>query len=325
MSMIHKFHIIKRAYLRLFIGAVLLLGSRILFFMNGRFSEEFTGWVKITVQWSIDQEKAETDITAYLVSQWYLQNRVLLEVSDIGTNISIVTDMQSDEKVANLSKEIQQLLISEKFISGTDKIIQQSITWPSVGWYMQSTAIKALIIGLILMAVYMIFAFAAIRKYISPSVLAWVTIATMIFDISIPAGAYGFLMMVNSSITIDTIFIIAILTNMWYSINDTIIIFDRIRENMQTKWYHKGAVFGKIFEDSLWQTMRRSFGTVFSTLLVIIAMYILWTWAIKYFAFTMWIGVIAGSFSSIFIAAPLAYLIMGKYKEEKKAMLESKE
>jgi SecD/SecF fusion protein len=107
------------------------------------------------------------------------------------------------------------------------------------------------------MAIYMMFSFATIRKSVSPSVLAMVTIVTMVFDISIPAGAYGFLMMINSSITIDTVFIIAVLTNMGYSINDTIIIFDRIRENIQNK-NEKGIVYGKIFDDSLRQTMRRS-------------------------------------------------------------------
>jgi SecD/SecF fusion protein len=68
--------------------------------------------------------------------------------------------------------------------------------------------------------------------------------------------------------------------------------------------------------------MRRSIGTSLSTLLVIVAMYIFWTGAIKDFSFTIGIWVLVGSFSSIFIAAPLAYLVMGKYKKEKKAMLQ---
>ena len=98
---------------------------------------------------------------------------------------------------------------------------------------MQSSAKNALIIGLILMAIYMMISFASIRKTMNPGILAGVTIATMIFDVSIPAGAYGLLMMFNSTVNIDTIFIIAVLANMGYSINDTIIIFDRIRENIQ--------------------------------------------------------------------------------------------
>ncbi|HCY20430.1 TPA: hypothetical protein DIC40_00905 [Patescibacteria group bacterium] len=103
--------------------------------------------------------------------------------------------------------------------------------------------------------------------------------------------------------------------------NDTIIVFDRIRENIQNK-NEKNIVYGKLFDDSVRQTMRRSFGTVFSTFLVIVCMYIFGTGAVKDFAFTIGIGVIAGSYSSIFISAPLAYIMMGKYKKERKAMSE---
>jgi len=82
-------------------------------------------------------------------------------------------------------------------------------------------------------------------------------------------------MMIDHTMTINTVFIIAVLTNMGYSISDTIIIFDRIRENIKNKAGQKGTLMGKIFEDSLRQTMRRSFGTVISLLLVILAMYFL--------------------------------------------------
>lgn len=137
------------------------------------------------------------------------------------------------------------------------------------------------------MAIYMLFSFATIRKSVAPSILAIVTIVTMVFDVSLPAGAYGIRMRLDKTIMIDSVFIIALLTNMGYSINDTIIIFDRVRENVQNVSENKGTVFGKIFEKSLWQTMRRSFGTVFSTFLVIVAMFLIGTGIIKQFAFTI--------------------------------------
>lgn len=187
---------------------------------------------------------------------------------------------------------------------------------------MQHTAIKALILGIIFMAIYMMISFSSIRNYIKPEVLALVTVVTMIFDISIPVGAYGFWMMINPTIQIDTVFIIAILTTMGYSINDTIIIFDRVRENMQKEGTKspERLVYGKIFEDSLRQTMRRSMGTSISTLIVIVVMYILGTGVIKTFAFTIGVGVLAGTASSIFLAAPLAYLLLGKFNKEKKSL-----
>ncbi|HCB51463.1 TPA: protein translocase subunit SecF [Patescibacteria group bacterium] len=279
--------------------------------------------MKISINTQVENtQQLSDDITSFLTEDKYKDINVLVEQSSSLTDISIRTKIESDDKVNELSTSIKTFLINDKVIESADQIVSQSITGPSVGDYMQKTAKNALIVGLILMSIYMIFSFAAIRKAVSPSILAVVTIVTMIFDIAIPAGAYGFLMMINSSVTIDTVFIIAVLTNMGYSINDTIIIFDRIRENIQNR-NEKNIVYGKIFDDSLRQTMRRSIGTVLSTFLVIVAMYIFGTGAIKDFAFTIGIGVLAGSYSSIFISGPLAYLLMGKYKKEHKAMMES--
>lgn len=320
--MIKKFSIIKRAYIRLTIGWLLLIGAWTLFFMNIRLSEEFTGGVKITIANTVNEQELNDNLTKYLTENKYENSNVLIEPNEETTDISIRTKVENDEKVNELSKQLKSFLVEGEYITSSDDVIAQTITGPSVGDFMKKSARNALIVGLALMAIYMMFSFATIRKSISPSVLAAVTIVTMIFDVSIPAWAYGFLMMINHSVAIDSVFIIAVLANMWYSINDTIIIFDRIRENVQNK-NEKGIVYGKLFDDSLRQTMRRSFGTVLSTFLVIICMYIFGTGAVKDFAFTIGIGVIAGSYSSIFISAPLAYLVMGKYKKERKAMLET--
>jgi preprotein translocase subunit SecF len=96
---------------------------------------------------------------------------------------------------------------------------------------MKSSTVSALIVGILFIAIYMMFSFASMRKHISPLTLAFVAIATMIFDISIPTGAYALWMSMNHTVTVDTIFVIAIMTTIGYSINDTIIILDRIREN----------------------------------------------------------------------------------------------
>jgi SecD/SecF fusion protein len=106
-----------------------------------------------------------------------------------------------------------------------------------------------------------------------------------------------------------------LLTTMGYSINDTIIIFDRIRENLANMW-SKVKDIAQVFEDSLWQTMSRSIGTSLSTFLVVLAMYLIGTGDLSRFAFSMWLWVLSGSISSIFLAAPLAYLII-KYTVKK--------
>lgn len=313
----------KKAPIRVAIGAVVLIISGFMFFANARYSEEFTGWVKISVQRSLDNQVVQ-DLLTYMDTNGYQENNVAIEQEENLTKISIRTQVQEDEQVNLLSQGIQETLLKKWYITSADQVIEQAITGPSVGSYMQKAAKNALIIWVILMAIYMLFSFAGIRKEINPTLLAVIVIITMIFDVGIPAWAYGLRMHFDHTITIDTIFIIAVLTNMGYSINDTIIVFDRIRENIKNKSGQKWVLFGKIFEDSIRQTMRRSFGTIFTTLLVIIAMYILGTGVIKQFSFTIGIWVLAGSFSSIFLAAPLTYILLGKYKKERKEMLAQK-
>ena len=321
----HPFSIMKRAYLRVGIWGLLLLVARYFFFTNIRLSEEFTWWVKITIAGTLTENTIKKDLGTYLTEKWFWDTNIGIEVGSTTTNLSLKTNLSKDEEVAALSKDIQEYLVQKWYIKDSSAILEHSITWPSVWSYMQRTAKNALIVWVILMAIYMMFAFATIRKEIAPGLLAAITIVTMIFDVSIPAWAYGIRMMIDKTMMVDTIFIIAVLTNMGYSINDTIIIFDRIRENIKNKAGQKGTLFGQIFEASLWQTMRRSFGTVMAIFLVILAMFVLGTGIIQHFAFTIWIWVIAWSYSSIFISAPLVYILLGKYKKERKQMLEQKD
>ena len=318
------FSIMKKAYVRVGFWALLLAIALFLFFSNARYSEEFTGWVQITVAGTLDKTVLTQDVTKYMESKWYKNSDVMVEVAKDTTKISLKTQVDKDEQVNILSKDIQSALIQKGYIKSTNDVMEQSITWPSVWAYMQKSAKNALIVGILLMAIYMLFAFAGIRKEISPSILAAVVVATMIFDVWVPAWAYGVWMMIDHTMAINTVFIIAVLTNMGYSISDTIIIFDRIRENIKLKAGQKWILIGKIFEDSLRQTMRRSFGTVLSLFLVIVAMYLLWSGTIKEFAFTIGIWVIAWSYSSIFISAPLTYILLGKYRKERKEMLAQK-
>lgn len=295
--------------------------SFFLFIMNINLSIDFTGGMQIRVANSLDESFAK-DATNYLTEQGIEEVSIGTKAEELFTDIIIKTNAQEDAEITKISDTIQEFLIENNYIADEEWILQASITGPSVGAYMQSAALWAIIIGIILMMVYMLFSFASIRKIISPSILAAVTVVTMLFDILIPAGAYGLLMLINPTVQVDTIFIIAILTIMWYSINDTIVIFDRIRENTESiiAEKSKNILYAKIFEDSIWQTMRRSLGTSISTLLVVVTMYIFGTGVIKLFAFTTGIGVLAGSVSSIFIAVPLAYLLLGKFSKEQKKL-----
>jgi len=308
------FEIIKYAKVWVSIALILIIVSILLFYFNLNLSKDFTWWIQIQIAEKIEQN-IKNDISDLLEKDGYKKYDIYLNYNKNITDILIKVDVSDDKKVSNLSKWILNLIKTKYWIQ-EDKILSFSVVGPSIGAYVKKSAILAIVWWLILMSIYILFAFIEIKDYISPFLLALITIFTMIFDISIPSGAYGLLMGVNPTIQVDVIFVIAILTIMGYSINDTIVIFDRIRENLKKlkeKWDQLSKEkYAEIFEKSLWQTMRRSLGTSISTFLVVLAMWFFGTSIIKLFAFTMGIWIIAWTFSSIFFAAPLAYLLTVK-------------
>ena len=315
MMMKRSFNIVKRAYIWLFIGVATAVLSWILFISNAQFSEEFTGGVNVTFKGSVQKTEFIDGLTTTLGQEWFTNLKVNLEDGNGEVKVKINAKLEDDAKVVQLSKAISDYLQTENYISSQNEIVESAIIGPSVGNYMQTRASQALIFGIIAMAIYMIFSFGSVRKYINPSILAVVVVLSTILSISIPAGAYGIRMATNSTIQIDTVFIIAILTIIGYGINDVIIIFDRVRENIIKEWERKDTNMLMIFEESIWQTMKRSVGTSLSTILVLIWMFVFATGVVANFAFTVWVWVIASALCSIFIAVPTAYLLLKKSKK----------
>ena len=285
--------------------------------MSANYSEEFTWWVSISINTQTDGQTLTDSLNKFLASKDYGKTTVHVNTADEGTQIKINANLKNDEVVDNLSKDLTNFLVSEKFISSTEDIVWQTLTGPSIWDYMKTSALQALTIWIILMIIYMLLAFKEIRKYISPAILSWVVLCVMLFDMLATVWAYGVWMLVNDTLQVDTIFIISVLTVIAYWINDVIVIFDRIRENMSRN-KDKNVVYWKLFEDSIWQSVRRSIGTSISTLIVLVAMFILWNSAIlQQFSFTVGIWIIFSTLSSIFLWVPLAYLLMWKFSKEK--------
>lgn len=124
--------------------------------------------------------------------------------------------------------------------------------------------------------------------------------------------------MITPTIQVNTVFIIAILTICGYGINDIIIIFDRVRENLLKQKSNNTDNIGEVIEESLWQTMQRSIGTCLSTALVLVAMLVFGTGALQQFSFTVLVGVIMSGLASIFLGGSLVHLLMKQGKKEKK-------
>lgn len=304
--------VIKNSYLWLLVGAFILGISRVLFFFNMNLSEEFTGGISMSFQTTSSQDQISNSLSEYLHTNGYGDSNIHVEKNKNETKLKINTRLNNDLLVKELSEDVQSFLVTENIIADVDMIHDWVVVGPSIGSYMQNTAFKALIFGIIAMSIYMIFSFGTVRKFIPPTILVAVVVATSVLNISVPLGAYGLWMSINPTVQIDSVFVIAILTIIGYGINDVIVIFDRIRENLTKNSGQKKIDYLKVFEDSIWQSMLRSIGTSLSTILVLVAMMIFGTGIIQKFAFTVGIGVMTAFLSSIFIGAPMAYLMLGK-------------
>ena len=312
-----RFSIIKRAYIWVILALCIALWGGFIFLMTANYSEEFTGWVNISINTHTDSKEIKSNLESFLSEKDYWKAKVHVNTTDEDTQIKINADLQNDDVVAQLSTDISDFLISKGYIESTEDIVWQTLTWPSVWDYMKTTAMQALIIWIVLMIIYMLLAFKEIRKYISPAVLSGVVLCVMLFDILATIWAYWVWMLINDTLQVDTIFIISVLTVIAYWINDVIVIFDRVRENLSRN-KDKNAIYWRIFEDSVWQSVRRSISTSISTLIVLISMFFLWNSdVLQQFSFTVGMWIIFATLSSIFLWAPLAYLLMWKFSKEK--------
>ena len=182
-------------------------------------------------------------------------------------------------------------------------IISSAKVGPSVAKDITYGAIISVIIALIAIFLYILLRF----RNLAFSVGAIVALA---LDALVVLGLYSALWgILPMSLEIDQVFIGAILTVIGYSINDKVVVFDRIRENFQ--------LYGKrdrqqLFNDSLNQTLARTINTSVTTLIVLLCIFILGGDSIRSFSFAMILGVVFGTLSSLFIAAPTAFLVMGR-------------
>ena len=192
-------------------------------------------------------------------------------------------------------------------------IISSAKVGPAVAKDITYGAIISVIIALIAIFLYILLRF----RNVAYSTGATIALA---LDALVVIGFYSVLWgWVPMSLEIDQVFIGAILTVIGYSINDKVVVFDRIRENFQ--------LYGKrdrqqLFNDSLNQTLARTINTSVTTLIVLLCIFILGGDSIRSFSFAMILGVIFGTLSSLFIAAPTAFLVMGRTIREEEATAE---
>ena len=202
--------------------------------------------------------------------------------------------------------QYRDALESEYASMGDIELTQYTNIGASFGDYIKSTARLTLLLAIIGIAFYIAYAFSGSVGWISSVSFALITIVTLFHDVVISAGLFILTSMVFPQFQIDTFFITALLTILWYSINDTIVIFDRIRSNLQ-EFGWKTQSLTQIINNSVNETMTRSIYTSMTIAFVLMCIIVFGPKSITGFTLTMLYGTIIGTFSSIFIASPLLY------------------
>ena len=237
-----------------------------------------------------------------------------------GHTIRISTNYKIESNDPNVDSEIENILYKELSADGlvTQKsveafknpdireggsIISSSKVGPAIAKDITYGAIVSVVIAIIAIFLYILLRFRNVAFSLGSTV-------ALAFDTLFVLGVYSLLWgMVPMSLEIDQTFIGAILTVIGYSINDKVVVFDRIRENMHL--YSKRNLWD-LFNDSLNQTLARTINTGSSTLLVLLVIIFFGGESIRSFSLAMILGIVFGTFSSIFIAAPVAYFTIGK-------------
>ena len=301
------------------ITGVLVAVFIVSFFVRGLSkSIDFTGGRNYTVK--LEKAVEPEDVTAALQASFPNSSVSSLALGTDHKTIRISTNYKIESNSPTVDDEVEEILF--KALSEAGMVTQKSVeafknpdvraggsiissakVGPSVAKDITYGAIISVIFALIAIFLYILLRFRNIAFSLGSTF-------ALAIDTIVVLGFYSLLWnVVPFSLEIDQTFIGAILTVIGYSINDKVVVFDRIRENLNL--YKKRDYF-TIFNNSLNETLARTVNTSLTTLLVLLCIFILGGDSIRSFAFAMIIGVIFGTLSSIFVAAPIAYMTLSK-------------
>lgn len=249
---------------------------------------DFKGGTQVVIEFGKDFDKAEVDTIVNKYAKGAVTNT--LEK----TQIEIRAKELDSTKVSELVNELK-----EKYKDGKVELLAEDTIGASVGNELTKNSLIALAIAVLAILAYVAFRFEL--DYAVASIIA------LLHDVLITISVYAIF-----NVPMNTPFIAAILTIIGYSINDTIVIFDRIRENNK---HFRSMDNVEIANRSITQTLARSINTTLTTLITILAVYILVP-SVREFAFPLTIGIATGAYSSIFIASPV-WVMFRKRKKRK--------
>lgn len=225
-----------------------------------------------------------------------------------GARIQTAGDSDVMVKTRALSEVDRQKLASTLAVSGTQMTEKQfSSIGPTIGAELRSKAWYSIILVILGIVLFIAYAFRHVSEPISSWKYGMITSATLLHDIIVPAGVFVWM-----GKEVDTLFVVALLSIMGISVHDTIVVFDRIRENLKLRVSND---FATTVGMSLRQTFTRSINTSLTVMLVLAALFFYGPASTKDFSLILWIGVFVGTYSSVFIASPLL-VVMEKWQKK---------
>lgn len=254
-----------------------------------KLSIDFTGGAVSEMSFGVRPDKAALEDT---LRDMDLGNKV---ITSSGNNEFII-------KTKTLDEETHQKMVSVVTTKFSDaKELKFDSIGPVIGTELKTKAIWALLTGMLGIGLYVTWAFRKVSRPVASWKYGVVSVVALLHDTIVPIGAFAYLGHYQG-VEVDISFIAAILTILGYSINDTIVVFDRTRENLMK---HNIKDFEQVVNKSVNQTLIRSFNTTLTVIIVLFSLYIFGAESLKYFALAMIIGVTIGAYSSVFIASPL--------------------
>ncbi len=290
-------HFIKLRKIWYLISLVIIIPGLISLFTNGlNLGIDFTGGNILEVRF--ERPVAVEKVRQVIAGIGIETNRGIQKSSQEGGKVTylIRTKTLNQEESTKLQKALGKL--------SQMTVLRNEYVGPIIGRELTRNALLALIGAAILMVIYI-----TIRFEFKQGIAAVIAI---LHDMLVVTGIFSLF-----QIEIDSTFVAAILTIVGYSINDTIVIFDRIRENIKTR--RKDEDLEDTINFSLWQTLTRSINTVLTVTFVLVALYFLGGSTIHTFVLALLIGVISGAYSSIFNASPLWFDLKRLEQKEKLA------
>lgn len=308
------------------VAAVVFIGSFVVRGLSK--SIDFTGGRNYVVQFekAVEPEQIRTILgDAFVNADGTKANTSAIAIGTDGRTIRVSTNYMIESNSPTVDDEAETILYNSLKKAGLvsqqnveafknpdvrqgGSIISSTKVGPSVAKDITMGAIYSVLFALIAIFLYILLRFRNVAFSVGSTI-------ALAFDALTVIGFYSLLWgLVPFSLEIDQTFIGAILTVVGYSINDKVVVFDRIRENMRL---HPKGDRQQLFNASINETLARTINTSTSTLIVLLCIFILGGDSIRSFAFAMILGVVFGTLSSIFIASPMAYIVLGrKIKEE---------